>query len=107
MLLANAERHLKPPQEMARLFRDYPDAIRETTRFAARMTFSLDELKYQYPDEPVPPGKSAQQHLEDLTWAGVDHILSARHHRQAARHLAQRAGDDRQAEIRAVFSHRA
>ncbi|WP_163540146.1 hypothetical protein, partial [Klebsiella pneumoniae] len=32
----------------------------------------LDQLKYQYPDEPVPPGKTAQQHLEDLTWAGVD-----------------------------------
>ena len=37
--------------------------------------FSLDQLKYQYPDEPVPPGKTAQQHLEDLTWAGVDKIF--------------------------------
>ncbi|MFX5344478.1 hypothetical protein ABTC63_21825, partial [Acinetobacter baumannii] len=34
-------------------------------------TFTLDELKYRYPDEPVPPGKTAQGHLEDLTWAGV------------------------------------
>ncbi|MHC2335833.1 error-prone DNA polymerase [Bradyrhizobium sp. USDA 4454] len=41
-------------------------------RFADRISFSLDQLKYQYPDEPVPPGKTAQQHLEDLTWAGVD-----------------------------------
>ena len=41
-------------------------------RFAGRISFSLDQLKYQYPDEPVPPGKTAQQHLEDLTWAGVD-----------------------------------
>jgi len=71
-LQANAERYLKPASEMARLFRDYPDAIAETMRFAARITFSLDQLKYQYPDEPVPPGKTAQQHLEDLTWAGVD-----------------------------------
>jgi len=71
-LEANAERHLKPAGEMARLFRDYPDAIAETMRFAGRITFSLDQLKYQYPDEPVPPGKTAQQHLEDLTWAGVD-----------------------------------
>jgi error-prone DNA polymerase len=70
-LEANAERHLKPAQEMARLFRDVPDAIAETMRFADRITFSLDQLKYQYPDEPVPPGKTAQQHLEDLTWAGV------------------------------------
>src|SRR5471030_2399414 len=58
---------------MARLFRDLPEAIAETTRFADRITFSLDQLKYQYPDEPVPPGKTAQRHLEDLTWAGVDH----------------------------------
>ena len=71
-LEANAERYLKPGREMARLFRDIPDAISETMRFARRISFSLDQLKYQYPDEPVPPGKTAQQHLEDLTWAGVD-----------------------------------
>jgi error-prone DNA polymerase len=70
-LEANAERFLKPGYEMARLFRDLPEAIAETMRFADRITFSLDQLKYQYPDEPVPPGKTAQQHLEDLTWAGV------------------------------------
>src|SRR5215216_1535909 len=71
-LEANAERYLKPSDEMARLFRDLPDAIAETMRFADRIEFSLDQLKYQYPDEPVPPGKTAQQHLEDLTRAGVD-----------------------------------
>jgi error-prone DNA polymerase len=71
-LEANAERHLKPTQEMARLFREYPQAIAETVRFAERIIFSLDQLKYQYPDEPVPPGKTAQQHLEDLTQAGVE-----------------------------------
>jgi error-prone DNA polymerase len=71
-LEANAERYLKPVREMARLFRDLPEAIAETMRFARRISFSLDQLKYQYPDEPVPPGKTAQQHLEDLTWAGVD-----------------------------------
>jgi len=70
-LEANAERHLKPPHEMARLFRDLPEAIAETMRFAGRIGFSLDQLKYQYPDEPVPPGKTAQRHLEDLTWAGA------------------------------------
>jgi len=69
-LESNAERHLKSPQDMARLFEQYPDALAETLRFADRISFSLDDLKYQYPDEPVPPGKTAQQHLEDLTWAG-------------------------------------
>jgi error-prone DNA polymerase len=70
-LEANAERYLKPAEEMARLFRDIPEAIAETTHFAGRITFSLDQLKYQYPDEPVPPGKTAQRHLEDLTWQGA------------------------------------
>jgi error-prone DNA polymerase len=70
-LEANAERYLKSSDEMARLFRDVPEAIAETMRFAGRITFSLDQLKYQYPDEPVPPGKTAQRHLEDLTWAGA------------------------------------
>ena len=76
LLEANAERHLKPPAEMARLFRDHPDAIAETLRFAGRIVFTLDELKYRYPDEPVPPGKTAQAHLEDLTWEGVKQYFS-------------------------------
>jgi error-prone DNA polymerase len=76
-LEANAERYLKPAVEMARLFREVPQAIAETMRFAGRITFSLDQLKYQYPDEPVPPGKTAQQHLEDLTWAGVNKYFSS------------------------------
>jgi error-prone DNA polymerase len=70
-LEANAERHLKSAHEMVRLFRDVPEAIAETMQFAGRIAFSLDQLKYQYPDEPVPPGKTAQRHLEDLTWAGA------------------------------------
>jgi error-prone DNA polymerase len=75
-LEANAERYLKPAHEMARLFRDVPEAIAETMRFAGRINFSLDQLKYQYPNEPVPPGKTAQRHLEDLTWAGVKQYFS-------------------------------
>lgn len=70
-LEANAERHLKPPHQMAKLFSDYREALAETVRFADRIVFSLDDLKYQYPDEPVPPGRTAQQHLEYLTWAGT------------------------------------
>ncbi len=77
-LEANAERYLKPAHEMARLFRDLPGAIAETMRFAGRIGFTLDQLKYQYPDEPVPPGKTAQQHLEDLTWAGVNRYFGGR-----------------------------
>ena len=70
-LAVNAERHLKSPAEMARLFRNFPDAIARTLTIAEACRFSLGELKYEYPDEPVPAGKTAQQHLEDLTWAGA------------------------------------
>jgi error-prone DNA polymerase len=70
-LSVNAERHLKSPAEMARLFAAFPDAIARTLVIAQCCHFSLDELRYEYPDEPVPPGKTAQQHLEDLTWAGA------------------------------------
>ena len=70
-LEASAERHLKPADEMRRLFRDTPEAVDETLSFLGRIRFSLDELRYEYPDEPVPPGKTAQLHLEDLTWAGA------------------------------------
>ncbi|MFN7054014.1 error-prone DNA polymerase [Hyphomonas sp.] len=70
-LEANAERHLKGPEEMARLFRGFEPALRRTQEIAARCGFSLDELSYEYPDEPVPPGMTPQAHLEELTWAGA------------------------------------
>ena len=71
LLAPHAEAHLKPPAEMARLFRDHPAAIARTQDVAEACTFSLDELKYEYPDEPVPKGTSPQKHLEALTWAGA------------------------------------
>jgi error-prone DNA polymerase len=71
LLEANAERHLKSPEEMARLFRDHPQAVAETMRLVERCDFSLDELKYEYPEEPIPPGKTPQKHLEELAWKGA------------------------------------
>jgi error-prone DNA polymerase len=70
-LAVNAERHIKPSAEMARLFQNFPDAITRTVDIANTCRFSLSELKYEYPDEPVPEDKTAQGHLEDLTWAGA------------------------------------
>jgi error-prone DNA polymerase len=67
-LNANAERWLKPPAEMARLFRDTPEAITETQNLLARIGFDLEQIRYQYPEEPVPPGWEAQAWLEDRTW---------------------------------------
>jgi error-prone DNA polymerase len=66
-LAANAERHLKSAAEMARLFTDYPAALAEPARLLARVGFSLDQLAYEYPHEPVPPGFTPQDWLETLT----------------------------------------
>jgi error-prone DNA polymerase len=71
LLQANAERYLKPPVEMARLFRGHAAAISRTTEIAAACRFSLDELSYVYPDEPVPAGWTGQQHLTRLVWEGA------------------------------------
>ena len=70
-LEANAERHLKRASEMARLFRGHAAAIARTLEIMEACTFSLDELVYEYPDEPTPPGKTPQAHLEDLAWEGA------------------------------------
>ena len=56
---------------MARLFARHPDAVSRTLDFAARCTFDLSELRYQYPDEADEPGHTPQQALERLTWAGI------------------------------------
>jgi error-prone DNA polymerase len=70
-LQANAERHLKPPGEMAHLFRHCPDAIGETLRCADKIKFRLSELGQRYPREPVPRGKTADEHLRQLTEDGL------------------------------------
>ena len=70
-LAANAERHLKPGAEMARLFSGHPEALARTLEIADACRFSLDELRYEYPIDPAPAGLSVQAHLEQLTWAGA------------------------------------
>ena len=67
----SADRFLKPPDEMARLFARYPEAVERTEEIASRCTFSLGELSYQYPDEKLIPGLSAQEALEKLTREGT------------------------------------
>ena len=71
LLNPNAERHLKSPAEMIRLFERWPHAIEATREFADALNFSLDELRYEYPRESVPEGRSPQRHLEHLTWVGA------------------------------------
>ena len=67
-LEASDERHLKPADVMARLFAEHPEALARTVEIAEACDFSLGELAYEYPDEPVPPGRSAQEYLEERTF---------------------------------------
>jgi error-prone DNA polymerase len=67
----NAERYLKPVEEMHRLFRKYPEAIRNTMEISEACTFSLAELKYVYPEEINKSGRSPQEELEYLCWKGA------------------------------------
>jgi error-prone DNA polymerase len=81
----NAERHLKPAAEMARLFAAYPQAVARSLEIASRVEFNLEALRYEYPDEPVPTGKTPQAYLQELTWSqaaqryptGVPHKVRA------------------------------
>ncbi|CAM4049406.1 error-prone DNA polymerase [Palleronia rufa] len=71
LLESNAERHLKSPGEMCRLFADWPHAIAATRRVADAIGFSLTDLRYEYPHEIVPRGRTPMQELERLTWEGA------------------------------------
>jgi error-prone DNA polymerase len=67
----HADRFLKTPQEMLRLFPSYEAAVRRSWEIAARCTFSLDQLAYTYPTEELEDGLNAQERLEKLTWEGA------------------------------------
>jgi len=71
LLHQNAERYLKPEDEMQRLFRQYPQALEATREIADACQFSLDSLTYMYPEEITNGGRTPQQELEKLTWEGA------------------------------------
>jgi error-prone DNA polymerase len=71
LLLKNAERHLKSPAAMAALFRDLPDAIRNTQRIAEQCEFTLADLGYRFPEYPLPPSETPIGYLRALTYAGA------------------------------------
>lgn len=88
-LYQNGERYLKPIEEMQRLFRKYPDAIRRAREIAEACRFSLDSLTYIYPEEITKEGRSPMEELKYLTWKGAaehfgenlpEKIISSIHH---------------------------
>jgi error-prone DNA polymerase len=70
-LFPNGERFIKSPVEMYSLFSDQSAALRRSVEIAEQCSFSLDELRYEYPDEVVPVGKSPASYLTELAWAGA------------------------------------
>ncbi len=70
-LLRNAERYLKPIEQIRCLWSGCEDALRRTVEIADRCSFRLDELRYEYPEELCPQGKSLGQYLRELVWAGA------------------------------------
>jgi error-prone DNA polymerase len=89
-LAANGERYLKDAAEMARLFADAPEAIDAAKDLFAAITFTLDELAYEYPHEPVPMGRTPQQWLSELVWTEAQ----KRHPEGVPTHMAKLLGEE-------------
>ncbi len=70
-LRSNAERYLKSPFEMRRLFSDLPEAVENSVVISDQCTFSMAELRYRYPSEWVPKNFTAQTYLENLCYLGA------------------------------------
>lgn len=68
---ANSQHHLKPLVEIERLFAEIPNAIERTMEIAEQCSFSLSELRYEYPQEIAPSGMTLIEHLKRLTWEGA------------------------------------
>ena len=91
LLTQNAERHLKSDREMRKIFRDLPEAIDNTSRLAERLTFSLENIGYEFPDYPVPAGHSMDSFLRTIVWFGAQQryaAVSAKVRRQIEEELA-------------------
>jgi len=83
-LAPNAERYLKPPGEMAELFRDYPDAVARTRELGDRLQYTMADLGYRFPDYPVPPGETQTSFLRKITEVGARERYRPYHDRARA-----------------------
>ena len=83
-LARNAERYLKPPEEMARLFHDLPDAVAATEALAERLQYTMADLGYRFPEYPVPPGETPTSFLRKLADLGARERYRPYHDRARA-----------------------
>ncbi|MEM1061000.1 MAG: error-prone DNA polymerase [Planctomycetota bacterium] len=67
----NGEHALRPLDDAERVYARYPDLLTRTAEVADRCRFTLDELRYEYPEELVPDGRTPARHLRDRTEAGI------------------------------------
>jgi error-prone DNA polymerase len=89
-LSCNAERYLKTPQQMAQLFADLPEALAASGELAGRLSYTMADLGYRFPEYPVPPGESMASFLRKITQAGARERyrpIEPRHTRQIEREL--------------------
>jgi error-prone DNA polymerase len=77
LLAQNAERHLKSDHEMRTIFADVPEAIENTSRLAERLTFSLENIGYEFPSFPVPAGHNMDSFLRTIVWFGAQQRYAA------------------------------
>ena len=77
LLTPNGERHLKRDAEMRSLFRDLPEAIENTARLAERLTFSLENIGYEFPSFPVPDGHTMDSFLRTIVLFGAQQRYAA------------------------------
>ena len=77
LLTQNAERHLKSDRDMRTIFADLPEAIENTSRLAERLTFSLENLGYEFPEYPVSAGHSMDSFLRTIVWFGAQQRYAA------------------------------
>jgi error-prone DNA polymerase len=77
LLTQNAERHLKSDRQMRAIFADLPEAIENVSRLAERLTFSLENIGYEFPDYPVPAGHSMNSFLRTIVWFGAQQRYAA------------------------------
>ena len=105
-LLKNAERRLKSPEEMVRLFRDRPQAVEATLEITGRIDFSLDQLRLDYPDESGPDGRPALARLERAVREGAAERYGSRVPAPVRSRIRARARDYRPARLRPLFPHR-
>jgi len=105
LLVPNAERYLKSPQEMEQLFADLPEAVTATRELADRLTYSMANLGYRFPDYPLPAGESKNSYLRALTYDGAANRFGDSSAIRRARR-STRTGTHRQARSRRLLPDR-